>query len=82
MIEDTEELWKKHVIKDFKVIKLSLGEAWRDLYRVMGGGGRTERNLFLMMFHPDQEKLAEREEKLRNLTARIKANSHAREEPG
>ncbi len=26
--------------------------------------------------------MAEREEKLRNLTARIKANNHAREEPG
>ena len=41
-MEDTEELWRKHVVKDFKVTKLPSEYTWRELYRVRLGRGRGE----------------------------------------
>jgi hypothetical protein len=34
LIEDTEDLWRKHVCKDFKVAKLTSGGSWREMYQV------------------------------------------------
>ena len=49
-MEDTDNLWRKHVVKDFKVAKLPSELTWRELYRVrrLAGWGEKWGEAFAM----------------------------------
>lgn len=59
-LEDSDLLWEKHCLKEFRGAGCRNGQTWRELYI---------------------DKLTEREEKLKSLSASIKARKAAREEP-